>query len=100
MSFIDQKPHIATEKEVGHWGGSREKGKRFRCYLCGHKFEVGDSWRWVYGKEISNFLVCESCDSDYVEEDWIKANKELRIRFWWIIQDYEDAWFNTNTWEE
>lgn len=62
MSFTDQKPRIATEDECkANWGGVKN-GKKFRCYLCAHKFVVGDVWRWVYGDSVGNFMVCEKCD--------------------------------------
>lgn len=88
MSFTDQKPRIATEKDCkAKWGGYKN-GDRFRCYLCGHKFKPGDTWRWVYSQKYMNFLVCDSCDGDDVQERWIAANKELREKFWWFVQDY------------
>ena len=46
MSFTDQKPRVATEKHCKtKWSGDQAN---FRCYMCGHKFEVGDIWRFVY----------------------------------------------------
>lgn len=87
MSFTDQKPRIATERQVTRWGGKREAGKRFRCYLCGHKFRVGDYWRWVLGTKVSlsNLLVCEKCDGPDVLKRWKKANEDLETRFWWAF---------------
>lgn len=89
MSFTDQKPRIATVEEVNaRWGGSAP-GKRFRCYLCGHKFQVGDTWRWVYcgGLGVCNLKVCISCDSPDVKEKWIAHNKEAKQKFWWFIEE-------------
>lgn len=87
MSFTDQKPRVATEQHVGNWGDRREGGRRFRCYLCGYKFKVGDYWRWVSGTNIcrQNFLVCERCDGENVLEKWKKAQDELQTRFWWAF---------------
>jgi len=87
MSFTDQKQRIATEEECkANWGGEKN-GKRFRCYLCGHKFVVGDKWRWVYNNNpggFGNFCVCDKCDGEDVVERWAEANKEARQRFWWF----------------
>lgn len=85
MSFTDQRPRVATETHVTKWGGD---GKCFRCYLCGHKFKVGDVWRWVANPPwgiYGNFLVCEKCDGADVLDRWISANKELEERFLWGI---------------
>lgn len=73
MSFTDQKQRIATEKECNNWGGNTESAKRFRCYLCGHKFIVGDKWRWIYSasKGLYNFIVCEKCDGPDVLDRWV-----------------------------
>jgi len=88
MSFTDSKFRIATEEQVNAELGGFVRGARFRCYLCGHKFVVGDYWRWVHAthKGLTNFLVCQSCDCDDVLEKWIKANEELEKRFWWILE--------------
>jgi hypothetical protein len=86
MSFTDQKPRIATKQDLqSPWGGEKG-GKRFRCYLCGHKFEEGDYWRWVFAgdKGLINFLVCRVCDGENVIEEWIVRNKRLEIEYWWI----------------
>jgi hypothetical protein len=93
MSFTDQKPRVVTEKDLkASWGGYAD-GMRFRCYLCGHKFTIGDIWRWIYaGKNgYTNFMVCESCDHENVIDDWIKANEELKQKYWWFVQDYESV---------
>jgi hypothetical protein len=83
--FTDQKPRIATEKDVkSPWDG-KPNGARFRCHLCGHKFVVGDKWRWVWGRnKLRNFIVCGLCDTEDVYEKWEKANKEAEERFWWV----------------
>ncbi len=43
--------------------------KLFNCKLCWHKFEVGDSARWIYangtpGMGTGNFFVCKKCDGE------------------------------------
>jgi len=83
-SFTDQKPRYATEKEINFNWGDAPKGKKFRCYLCGYRFKVGDYWRWVYSHRFINFLVCEKCDGEDVVERWISANEEAKERFWWL----------------
>ena len=87
MSFTDQKVRVATEKHVtAKWGGA-PNGERFRCYLCGHKFTVGDEWRWVFTKKYGNLMVCKKCDGSDVLDRWYAANEELETRFWWAL-DY------------
>jgi len=85
-SFVDQKPRVATEKDVQAKWGPRESGDGFRCYMCGHRFEVGDVWRWVYAVSRSciNFLVCEKCDGENVLDRWVMQNEEAGQRFWWL----------------
>lgn len=83
MSFTDQKPRVATEQEVNaRWGG-----KNFRCYLCGHKFSIGDVWRWVYAadRKLFNVTVCEKCDGPDVLERWEKHYNDAKQRFWWLF---------------
>ena len=87
MSFTDQQFRTATEEHVkARWGGVPD-GKRFRCYLCGHKFQVGDEWRWVMGRKFGNLMVCRDCDGDDVLDRWHKANEELKTRFWWHYEE-------------
>ena len=99
MSFTDQKPRRATEEDLkARWNGNGP-GEDFRCYLCGHKFKVGDIWRWVYGDcknfkdpvsgktwGVCNFKICESCDGDDVLDRWVQANEEAHRRFWWLLR--------------
>ena len=101
-SFTNQKPRIATEEECkASWGGYKN-GAHFRCYLCGHKFIVGDQWRWVCGGTktfissldgktygVSNLMVCKKCDdtNEEVLNKWQAAYEELNTRFWWAIGD-------------
>lgn len=52
------------------WGGG-PLGERFRCYLCGVHFKVGDYWRFQFvNKRSINFLVCEACDTPDLMEKW------------------------------
>ena len=63
--WIDGKPHIATDREVGKSFGIM-RPHRFGCDLCGREFVVGDAYRWVYMNGLSpspgNFMVCSECD--------------------------------------
>lgn len=99
MNFTDQKPRVATEEDCKlPWGGP-PAGKRFRCYLCGHKFKVGDVWRWVYalgatfensnGKKhgVVSPIVCESCDGEDVLDRWVAMNKEALEKYWWFCAE-------------
>lgn len=91
MSFTDQKPRVVTDSDIhASWGGYKN-GERFRCFICGHKFKVGDIWRWVHAPPLMNFFVCESCDCDNIVEVWKERHNELETKYWWLIQDYHKA---------
>lgn len=92
------QPMVVTEEHLkARWGGGRP-GERFRCYLCGHRFEVGDRWRWQFTSgRTMNFMVCGPCDGPDVVERWEAFNDELDAlceRAWWFVprahrcQDY------------
>lgn len=86
MSFTDQKPRIATEQDCStRWYG-QPASKAFRCYLCGHRFRVGDVWRWIWmtGEGLLNPMVCAACDTPDVKDKWRAAVKEAEERFWWV----------------
>ena len=84
MNFLDQTPQVATEKHLAlRWSGGKP-GERFRCYLCGHKFQVGDVWRFVLSTVWINFLVCEKCDGEDVVDRWAQKIAELREKAWWL----------------
>jgi len=93
MGLTDQKPRIATEGDVkAPWSGGKN-GKYFRCKLCGHKFEVGDYYRFIF-HNYGNIMVCQSCDKDNPAEKWTQLHDEwdkLRAgKFWWFIVRNED----------
>lgn len=97
MSFTDQKPRIATAEDVkAPWSGY-SNGKRFYCRLCGHQFQVGDTFRWVYAGSIHrcNLLVCELCDCPDVLthwEDWWQEWESLaKTKFRYIADRMKDA---------
>lgn len=86
MSFTDQKPRIATEKDCNlKWAGDK---KNFRCYMCGHTFLPGDQWRWVCAthKGTTNFLVCKDCDGEDVLDRWIRHVENGKIKYWWMLR--------------
>ena len=99
MSFTDQQQRIATAEDCKlPWSGSQ---KRFRCGLCGHKFVIGDKWRFVFtnSKDIDcpggNPLVCGQCDSDGTNEaiyaKWKAMHEEWKIikqRFWKFLDNF------------
>ncbi len=78
----------ATEKECrAPWGGFPE-GRHFRCYLCGHRFAVGDLWRFVYNGAGSscpgtNFLVCASCDGP----DVMDRRRVWMEKYGWMLEE-------------
>ena len=85
-SFTDQSPRTATETDcAAPWDGERD-GKRFRCYLCGHRFAAGDTWRWVHAthRSVINFLVCGDCDGPDVLDQWVTRHDDGMRRFWWM----------------
>lgn len=93
MSFLDQKPFIATEKhQRAPWAGGKN-GKYFRCYLCGHRFQIGDIVRWQYTNDTpgayGNPLICKQCDGpkDKIIETWRKMHEEAKNRMWWFCTE-------------
>jgi hypothetical protein len=94
MSFTDQKPRIATEADVkSPWSGGRE-GKYFRCKICGHKFVVGDYYRFVF-HNYGNIIVCQDCDKGDPVAKWTQIHEEWsRLKegkFWWFACQLEDG---------
>lgn len=90
MSFTDGKPWVVTDKDCrAKWGGA-DNGKRFRCYLCGHKFVPGDVARWQYTNDTpdagGNPMVCKDCDGtkDEIVEKWKAMHAEANRRMWWF----------------
>jgi hypothetical protein len=91
MSILDGKPRETTAEHLKlKWGGSPEN---FRCRLCGHRFKVGDIWRFVFanfkdsGSNYGNFLVCVSCDGHDVLVRAAAQEQEARTRFWWLRRE-------------
>lgn len=89
-NFTNQLPRVATAEECKlRWGGGRP-GDRFRCYLCGHKFAVGDVWRWVFDNDdasqggMGNFVTCAACDGHDVRERWWRHCAFAKRALWWF----------------
>lgn len=82
--FTDGKPRVATEKECNVMWSGGESGRFFHCYLCGHQFQVGDTWRWVYSNGTNgaggNPFVCDKCDgsNEEVIAKWAERVKDVR----------------------
>ena len=90
MSIFSNDLQVATEKHCTGWGGNEAKGKWFRCYFCGHKFEPGDKFRAQYTNDTEaygNPLVCEKCDEgpEKTREKWKALRAEFMVdKFWWF----------------
>ena len=89
-SFTNQRPRIATAEDLAAKWNGRTAHAAFRCRLCGHRFRVGDKWRWVYanfsGSEVhfGNFFVCQQCDEPNVLARAAEQEREAEQRFWWF----------------
>jgi hypothetical protein len=59
------------------------RGIEFRCKLCGHKFALGDEWRFVFGP---NIIICRACDgtTEDVARRWNELWDEAHTRFWFL----------------
>ncbi len=85
------KPFVVSEGHVAvRWGGHPTWGhqNRFRCFLCGHRFAVGDTARLVRGGVLGlagdNPLICSKCDGADVVERCRAHQNEGKERFWWM----------------
>lgn len=85
-------PFTATEEDLAApWSGGKN-GEYFRCGLCGYKFQIGDTVRWVYmnstpGSLFGNFLTCQACDGPDIVERRLAWQEEARNRFWQLFRD-------------
>ena len=95
MSFTDGHSRVATLEDCSaRWNGARD-GLFFRCEVCGHRFAVGDVWRFVYmgstrgigGLGIPNALVCGACDGPDVKERIVAHWREAVTRFWHLFDE-------------
>jgi hypothetical protein len=93
MSFTDGKPHVVTHEDLTRpWSGHTD-GSHFRCYLCGHRFKVGDVFRWQFTNNVKgaggNPFVCERCDGPDVVGRWKAMREEWERdcggKWWWFV---------------
>lgn len=91
-NWTDGEPFICTEDDCNLSWGCAPKGKKFRCAICGHKFQAGDKVRWVYtnygGSPIpGNPFVCHSCAPTKEQAiDILTQMKEQSKKLWWFRQ--------------
>lgn len=91
---------LVTEKVYNMpWSGNPRK--YFRCGLCGHFFEVGDTYRIQYTNNLDgrfyggNPKVCSKCDEgqEKTVQKWKdkcdKFHKEIKEEYWTFIR-WED----------
>jgi len=90
MSFTDEKPRVATKKDLKTNWSCGKPGEYFRCTLCGYKFQISDYWRWQYTNDIpgagGNPMVCKDCDGTK-EEIVLKLKQmkhEFKTKYWWF----------------
>lgn len=90
MSFTDQKPFTVIQEDMErNWCGRWLEV--FRCYLCGHKFKLGDTVRWVFTNFISglppgNPFVCGDCNGDNVLEKMKSRHANAKSGKYWYYE--------------
>lgn len=94
QGFTNGEQRVATEDDCKARWGLTAKPSNFRCYMCGHGFQVGDKWRWQYGCGrtfnhegkvfgLTNFIVCDKCDGPDVLDRWVAIHEDFYSpRFW------------------
>lgn len=90
MSFTNGIARTATDKDLAQrWLGGKP-GEYFRCAMCGYRFSVGDTWRFVFTNDIpgasGNPLVCNNCDGPDVRERWKGLCDEWRADKFWFFR--------------
>ena len=94
--WLNGQRTIATAHDCkGKWGLD---GQGFRCGLCGHHFNEGDGWRWIWmtgqswtgsdGKTrgICNFKTCDACDGPDVRERYVERVVEFFSDKFWSLR--------------
>ena len=100
MSFADGKPHVVTPEDLKRrWSGAPD-ARKFRCYLCGDRFQAGETFRFVFGGSRGhiNLMVCSKCDgpNDIVVDRWIAMRAEFdaflkQPKFWRLRSEFRNA---------
>lgn len=90
--FTSGERMIATEHDCHVFSMVYRTPGNFWCHTCGHKFAVGDGYRWIYSNGHSpsagNFMVCDTCDIG--NEKMIEIRQEA-IKLLSIVPDEYDA---------
>ena len=104
-SFANGERQITTAKHCQlAWGGG-EKGKYFRCGLCGYKFVEGDGWRFLYTNDIpgagGNPLVCDNCfvTKEEARKQWVlmvAQFKSMKTKYWYFFKQYANKCYYEN----
>lgn len=93
MSFTDGVRWQVTAKDLTYSWSGEKNAAAFRCRLCGHKFAVGDTARFVYANfkdspsNYGNFFTCTGCDGPDVLERAAAQELEAQTRFWWLRRE-------------
>jgi len=91
-NFTDGKPRIVTSRDLeACWGDSPDN---FRCGFCGHKFILGDYYRWQYTNDVpgapGNPFVCKYCDVDpeILKKQWrvmhVNWKEMVNGKYWYF----------------
>ena len=94
------KPTLITPEKYELYMSFKDHD-RFRCNLCGHKFEIGDIFSTIYGQGktiqdfngktfgISNPTICKECDDkfhndeDLILEEWLQMHRDVYCGKYW-----------------
>lgn len=90
--WLDGKLHEVEEEHMRlPWNGSP---KNFRCYICGHKFKVGDQFGFrVTNERGGNFMFCGEChgeDGSQLTEKRqasIDEWEQVKEKFWYFVKN-------------
>ena len=91
-NWTNGKPFVATQGDCQLRWGCGKPGQNFRCAFCGHKFQPGDTVRWVYTNDAKgaggNPFVCQTCDGprETLIAEILARRATLRdARWWWFV---------------
>lgn len=93
MSFTDQKPFTVTPSDLAQpWSGGAP-GEFLRCGLCGYRFALGDTARWMFTNNLpdgwGNPFLCVDCDTPDSKANWIQHHKDWKKaqeKFWFFCK--------------